>query len=793
MHRSNNIHGDIMKRIFKLGLCLLLFLAWTVLIFPKMTLAVENNIKSSALQSGSAPDILDAEGAEELGISSDYVGYFAIDSAEDLLWFMENASGSDIRAFLISDIVLNDGLLEKKIAVDPYTGEPSVKDGIEVTEWTPVERFSGILDGGGHGIIGLYIKSNLDNTGLISTLSEGGAVRNLEIRESYIYSTGDFTGSAVGHNLGEISSVYNYSDVASTGKYTGGIAGKNDGTVSASANCHSLQGGDFVGGIAGQNNGKITHSLSAYEKGEIYICGARYIGGIAGENFGEIGYCYSASSLIGETEASPIAAALGYGSDLYSNYYLGDTESDSASGTEYKTKEAFLSGEVAYLLNLGGETFYQTVGAEMPSFIGARVYKNHTLICPGDEGGEPFYSNTDGDIILNPDHVASGECDEKCNHCGSVLNPVILHTFVDNCGGFCEICGEIRIPPHSYNSACDTDCNDCGETRETEHKYENACDETCDICSEIRQVSPHIFAHPCSRECSICGSENPDVIHTYTDDCDTVCEFCESTRTVFHFYDNNCDEICNLCQHEREAEAHLYHNACDSICDECGFERVTPSHQYANGCDITCNECGFEREAGEHVYDHSCDPVCNECGAQREGLTHTYDNPCDPDCDYCGKTRDDLTHTYDNSCDATCHRCGYTRTEIIHTYNSPCDGDCNTCGAIRTDIEHAYDNACDEDCNICGFIRLPDEHIFGEYRVSKEPTRTEEGQECRRCTVCGEEEIKAIPRLEMTRGDKLLFIGVASLLMIFITVVAIIIRKRMQGQALSIFAEKPLI
>ncbi len=801
MLRSNNIYGDIMKRIFRLGLCLLLFLAWTVFLFPHRSFAVESNIKSSDLQSGSAPDVLDAERAAELGISADYVGYFAIDSAEDLLWFMESASGTDIKALLISDVVLNDDLLGKRITVDPLTGEPSVKDGIEVTEWTPIAGFSGILDGGGHSIVGLYIKSSHDNTGLISELCSGGVVRNIEIRGAYIYSSGDFTGSAVGHNLGEIQSVHNLSDVVSAGKYTGGIAGKNEGTISASSNGWNLQGGDFVGGIAGQNSGFITQSYSAYGDGAFYILGRGYVGGIAGENFGEIGYCYSASSLMGETEISSISGALGYGSNLYSNYYLSNGEIDSASGAECKTKEAFLSGEVAYLLNLGGEAFYQTVGAEMPSFNGAKVYKNYTLICPGDEDGVPFYSNTYGNEVLNPNHIASGECDEKCDLCESELKPEKLHTFVDSCDGFCDICGESRIPPHSYNNDCDADCNDCGVTRETEHIYTNSCDKICNICSHEREVGPHSFEHPCSLICSICGSENGDLKHTYTDDCDTTCQFCDNTRSVPHFYDNKCDEKCNLCEHERQVGDHTYHNACDSVCDQCGFVRTPSDHQYSNNCDGTCDECGFKRDVGEHIYDNSCDRACNECGAEREEITHIYDNACDDtcnncgfyrsaghhvytndcdaDCNTCGEVRENLTHIYDNSCDTACNRCGYKRTEITHTYNSPCDADCNTCGTVRTDIEHTFDNACDQGCNICGFIRLPEEHIFGEYRVSKEPSRTEEGQQLRRCTVCGREEVRVIPKLEISKAEKLLFLGVVAAVVVFIMSIAVIIRKRM--------------
>ena len=76
-------------------------------------------------------------------------------------------------------------------------------------------------------------------------------------------------------------------------------------------------------------------------------------------------------------------------------------------------------------------------------------------------------------------------------------------------------------------------------------------------------------------------------------------------------------------------------------------------------------------------------------------------------------------------------------------------------------------------------MRESAEHIFGEYRVSIEPTRSEEGQERRRCTICGAEEFRAIPRLEIPKSEKLFFFGVVAAVMAFITSVAIVIRKRL--------------
>lgn len=149
--------------------------------------------------------------------------------------------------------------------------------------WTPIDGFSGTLNGAGHSIknLSLTVRSS-DNVGLFSELK--GTVNNIKMTAVNI------SGSGSGNNVGAI-----------TGKNSGTI--KNS-EVNGSINC---QYATCVGGIAGYSNTKLYNnvnnaSVSSNEKvggvvGRIVINGASeikintnngtvngasYVGGIAG-------------------------------------------------------------------------------------------------------------------------------------------------------------------------------------------------------------------------------------------------------------------------------------------------------------------------------------------------------------------------------------------------------------------------------------------------------------------------------------------------------------------------------
>ena len=323
---------------------------------------------------------------------AEYEGYFAISTAEQMRWFYRYISeeNSYAKALLVCDIEINTQLFENKITVAP-DGEPSVEAGDTVFQWTPVSDFRGVLDGGGHTLSGIFIKESGDNTGLFATLAEGGEVKNLKIADSYIYTSGDNAGVIAGENYGKVTNVSVGASLIVRGKYTGAIAGKNHGEISQSSSIGIVEGSTFVGGISGANFGNISYSYTANDGIIFYVYGTSTVGGIAGENRGNISYSYYASSFKGV--GFGIAGATVYGSEIRGCYYLSGADDDGLDGTEKKSRDSFLSGEVCYLLNEAGEVFYQTVGTGLPGFSGESVFKRLSYDCPGDIAPDVLYTN----------------------------------------------------------------------------------------------------------------------------------------------------------------------------------------------------------------------------------------------------------------------------------------------------------------------------------------------------------------------------------------------------------------
>lgn len=715
-------------------------------IFFALAIFLFSSSRNVAYAATSPPHIIGEGSYEELG--EEYFGYYRIETVEELYWFLGEANRDhSVSALLVSDIEINKDLTTLGITVDAK-GEPSTVTGRPVREWTVVKEFSGTFDGGGHTISGVYIKSVESYIGMFATLQDGGVIKNLTVADSYVYSSGDYAGVLTGNNEGEINGATICASVACH-EFSGGVAGINYGEIEMSRLVGSAelyvgaQADKHAGGIVGENCGCISY---CYSGSGSYVWGS-YSGGIAGlANIGEISYCYSTSDVGGEKSA-PIVRDYEGGARFKSNYYLGEVELDGINGTAYKGRDAFLSGEVCYLLNVGGERYFQTVNEGEPTFSGDRVFLCKMKECPESDAVGVFYSNTEGDRINYPDHKYGFECEEFCDFCGTKRNVDKIHTFVDNCDANCDICGETREPTHEYKYTCDKVCSACGEIREADHIYSSDCDEDCNECGVKRDAVPHKFANCFDIDCNSCGAVRGDVGHKFDNDCDPDCNVCGELRDASHEYENACDSICNKCGYERVArhsytspcdttcdngcgfiredvEEHTYKFPCDDDCEACGFVRENVEHTYDNACDSICNGCEETRQVGDHVYSANCDKYCDECGFLRNA-DHTYDDECDSTCKWCDHTRDDAPHVFLYSCSTQCSKCEYER-EASHVYDDGCDATCNECGeerqahAFSGDCDeycdlcnyyrgekdsHAYKNACDIDCDVCGAIR----------------------------------------------------------------------------------------
>ena len=324
---------------------------------------------------------------------------------EELNAFRDRVNGSEtaLNARLMADIVLNEGDLSgyDGKGVNPWLG------------WTPIgsnsNAYIGVFDGNNHTVSGVYINNNDSFQGLFGYMGTDGVIENLGVVNSYVkgsfqiggvcgknyggtiqnsYNTGVvrgeyWVGGICGGNGGEAAIInsYNVGVVGAGGaNNVGGVCGLNNGTIKNSYNTGAVSGINVVGGICGLTNGTVENS---YNIGA--IGGTETVGGICGSNFDNatIENSYNTGAVSGINFVGGICG-LTNGTVENSYYLQGTAESGIGSGSGaviMKSKEAFASGEVAYLL--GSAVFGQLLTGESPDtfpvFVpednGQRIYK----------------------------------------------------------------------------------------------------------------------------------------------------------------------------------------------------------------------------------------------------------------------------------------------------------------------------------------------------------------------------------------------------------------------------------
>ena len=337
-------------------------------------------------------------------------GVYQIGSADELREFAQrvnNGELADANAVLTADIVLNE-----KIEVDD-NGTVTNKE--KLSEWTPIgneaHRYTGIFDGNGHTISGLYIDSSSANDqGLFGYVGSGGIVQNLSVTGNvsgdwYVggvvgYNNGgtvtgctfsgsgsvsvtgsEYVGGVVGENSGSVINCTNTGSVKGSGNSVGGVVGYNQ-SGSSVTNCYNtgtVSGSDiYVGGVVGQNSGGSSASVTnCYNTGS--VSGSYFVGGVVGYNDGTVENCYNTGSVSGNS----VGGVVGYNNsgNVANCYYqkhnsaifgIGRTIKDDISQTAAKSLKDFHSGEVAYLLQSkqtdeSGLVWGQTLGGEEDS------------------------------------------------------------------------------------------------------------------------------------------------------------------------------------------------------------------------------------------------------------------------------------------------------------------------------------------------------------------------------------------------------------------------------------------
>lgn len=241
--------------------------------------------------------------------------YYEIGNAGQLYWFAEQVNdynSYDINGRLTADIKVNDNPLADN-----------------ARRWIPISSgysfYSGIFDGNGHTVSGLYCKAENSNVGFFGNLGYY-SVNDLHIANSYF--EGNNAGGIAGYSSSEsITKCSVADDVTVKGTNAGGLVGNT--SYDTIENCFSL----------------------AAVSGNVW-------GGLVGYNCDTIKNCYTSSMRpVGHNNKN-------YGGSMTYVYYAEDT-------TDYTTPDEngytpikptftgatevkdFASGEVAYLLQGG--------------------------------------------------------------------------------------------------------------------------------------------------------------------------------------------------------------------------------------------------------------------------------------------------------------------------------------------------------------------------------------------------------------------------------------------------------
>ncbi len=224
--------------------------------------------------------------------------------------------------------------------------------------------FSGIFDGGGYEVSGLYIsKSTSSSTGSYQGLfgyASGATIKNLGVSGSV---TGcEYIGGIVGFaKSSSVSNCYGNVTVKGGSYYVGGIVGSSTGSVSNCYNIGSVSGFNYVGGIVGSPSaGSVSN---CYNTGS--VSGTNfYVGGVVGRNSSSANTdnCYNTGTVSLSSTSKSVGGIAGYNDGAVSNcIYDSSVYSGSAIGDGDGTSTNN-SGSATLTATMTNGTFSSTLG-----------------------------------------------------------------------------------------------------------------------------------------------------------------------------------------------------------------------------------------------------------------------------------------------------------------------------------------------------------------------------------------------------------------------------------------------
>ena len=618
----------------------------------------------------------------------DGVYYYEISAAEELAYIAK--TGGDwlnYNYILANDIILNN------IELTYDTNGNITVDTSTLNKWISIKGLQGIFDGNGFSISGVYMDSS-ESVAFFSSV--GATVKNLNIKNSYIRSTGGsaagiclsngsediinctFDGAVVGVNNvgGIVSSMYGYvkqstnnGDIFGSGNNVGGIAGYLDcwGIENCTNNGTIHSTGNYVGGIVGKCGGLYTPT-GCNNTGN--VTGKDYVGGICG--LGPDGGWASGNNsgdIVGEKYVGGLTGYADYGSMRGS---INGNNTGDVTGTEY------VGGLAGYLRNTSISNSHNSGNVTGNSLVGGLVGHSESIWGRGSVSNCYFlktsnvntnlfaFGNTNEDTDSATSKDATFFCispDGNFNQSG--------HKYSSNvpCDAICDNCGYERTVTHIYNNIkYDSDKHwyecDCGEKKadsEASHAGGTAtCTNKakCDVCKQFYgdlNINNHTAATSWT-------STNDQHYHTCSNGCDTKldiancsggtatcqekakCDICKQTYGVFA--EHNFDDTS---WGYKAVDGHA-HTCQTSGCSEHGIVVAhTSSDAATEDVAETCTECGYiispalghkkhtaktEWSTDDKYHWHEC----TGCEGQQLDKSSHKDLDNNAKCDTCGAT-----------------------------------------------------------------------------------------------------------------------------------------------------------
>lgn len=272
---------------------------------------------------------------------------FLISTAAELAWFRDYVNGTIVDDGKAAGTTHPSASAMLTADIDLKNYCHAAEDGKELLSWIPIgnysNRWEGNMDGQGHTISNLYIKTAQKNVGFFGYTTDGATIQDLIFDNAKVEnvsttnrktnSTGILAGYAYGDSPSHIKGIKTTNNCTVIGQdNTGGIVGSAEINLENCENHSSVKGKDNVGGIAGECNGRNIKRCTNYGTVE-NNANSYYVSGIIGWAYGtSIEDCANYGKIIG-CYAGGIAGMMMQNSSIQNVFSYGDvTKTNGNSG-----------------------------------------------------------------------------------------------------------------------------------------------------------------------------------------------------------------------------------------------------------------------------------------------------------------------------------------------------------------------------------------------------------------------------------------------------------------------------